>query len=41
MLLEWAEISFEIVVADIEETYPLVFISKRLVPEISDQIRHW
>ncbi len=32
MLLEWAEISFEVVVADIEETYP-PNISKQLVPE--------
>ena len=32
MLLEWAEISFEIVVADIEETYPSD-LAKHLVPE--------
>ncbi|MFZ9146888.1 MAG: Maf family nucleotide pyrophosphatase [Sediminibacterium sp.] len=32
MLLEWAEIPFEVVVADIEETYPLD-LSKQLVPE--------
>lgn len=32
MLLEWAEIPFEIVVADIEETYP-EDLPKHLVPE--------
>ena len=32
MLLEWAEISFEVVVADIEENYPSD-LSKHLVPE--------
>jgi septum formation protein len=32
MLLEWAEIPFEVVIADIEETYP-EDLSKQLVPE--------
>ncbi len=32
MLLEWADIPFEVVVADIEETYPQ-FLDKYLVPE--------
>lgn len=32
MLLEWAEIPFEVLVADIEETYP-TDLSKHLVPE--------
>lgn len=32
MLLEWAEIPFEVMVADIEETYPAE-LSKQLVPE--------
>jgi len=32
MLLEWAEIPFEVVVADVEETYP-PNLSKQLVPE--------